>query len=165
MPYYKFIGDISDFGYWISEDHRNSVCVSHVDITLLTPSCSLLEDRVTRLHGQLQRTQQHLMASSDPGSVDRKVLDDLYEDIHWLILVTGQQQDIELICVSFLRIQRGHFGVWNTKKGWEANHVWGQQSCMGPECTSVCIFRIVLLISTYPLHTAWIRCIWMYTHV
>ncbi|XP_036964630.1 exportin-4 [Acanthopagrus latus] len=55
-------------------------------IPLLT---TLLEDRVTRLHGQLQRTQQHLMASSDPGSVDRKVLDDLYEDIHWLILVTG----------------------------------------------------------------------------
>uniref|UniRef100_A0A3B4ULD5 Exportin-4 n=1 Tax=Seriola dumerili TaxID=41447 RepID=A0A3B4ULD5_SERDU len=55
-------------------------------IPLLT---SLLEDRVTRLHGQLQRTQQHLMASSDPGSMDRKVLDDLYEDIHWLILVSG----------------------------------------------------------------------------
>ncbi|XP_072542133.1 exportin-4 [Salminus brasiliensis] len=55
-------------------------------IPLLT---SLLEDRVTRLHGQLQRHQQHLMASSDPESVDRKVLDDLYEDIHWLILVSG----------------------------------------------------------------------------
>ncbi|XP_012735526.1 exportin-4 [Fundulus heteroclitus] len=55
-------------------------------IPLLT---SLLEDRVNRLHGQLQRTHQHLMASSDPGSVDRKVLDDLYEDIHWLILVSG----------------------------------------------------------------------------
>ncbi|KAJ0005953.1 hypothetical protein NQD34_015847 [Periophthalmus magnuspinnatus] len=55
-------------------------------IPLLT---SLLEERVTRLHGQLQRTQQHLMASSDLGTVDRKVLDDLYEDIHWLILVSG----------------------------------------------------------------------------
>ncbi|KAK1797622.1 hypothetical protein P4O66_007918 [Electrophorus voltai] len=55
-------------------------------IPLLT---GLLEDRVTRLHGQLQRHQQHLMASTDPDSVDRKVLDDLYEDIHWLILVSG----------------------------------------------------------------------------
>uniref|UniRef100_A0A3B3BS37 Exportin-4 n=1 Tax=Oryzias melastigma TaxID=30732 RepID=A0A3B3BS37_ORYME len=55
-------------------------------IPLLT---SLLEDRVNRLHGQLQRTQQHLMASTDLESVDRKVLDDLYEDIHWLILVSG----------------------------------------------------------------------------
>ncbi|XP_054887372.1 exportin-4 [Poeciliopsis prolifica] len=55
-------------------------------IPLLT---SLLEDRVNRLHGQLQRTQQHLMASTSLGSVDRKVLDDLYEDIHWLILVSG----------------------------------------------------------------------------
>uniref|UniRef100_A0A8C4RR29 Exportin-4 n=2 Tax=Erpetoichthys calabaricus TaxID=27687 RepID=A0A8C4RR29_ERPCA len=55
-------------------------------IPLLT---SLLEDRVTRLHGQLQRHQQHLLASPASGSVDNKVLDDLYEDIHWLILVTG----------------------------------------------------------------------------
>ncbi|KAB0391987.1 hypothetical protein E2I00_015971 [Balaenoptera physalus] len=55
-------------------------------IPLLT---SLLEERVTRLHGQLQRRQQHLLASPASGSVDGKVLDDLYEDIHWLILVTG----------------------------------------------------------------------------
>ncbi|KAG7467247.1 hypothetical protein MATL_G00151340 [Megalops atlanticus] len=55
-------------------------------IPLLT---SLLEDRVTRLHGQLQRHQQQLLASPGPESVDRKVLDDLYEDIHWLILVAG----------------------------------------------------------------------------
>lgn len=69
-----------------------TACVS-IFIFPFWPVCSLLEDRVTRLHGQLQRTQQHLMASSDLGSVDRKVLDDLYEDIHWLILVSGQQQD------------------------------------------------------------------------
>lgn len=58
-------------------------------IPLLT---SLLEERVTRLHGQLQRTQQHLMAPSEAGSagsVDRRALDHLYEDIHWIILVTG----------------------------------------------------------------------------
>jgi hypothetical protein len=30
------------------------------------------------------------MAASDPATVDRKVLDDLYEDIHWLLLVSGQ---------------------------------------------------------------------------
>ncbi|KAJ8255818.1 hypothetical protein COCON_G00196820 [Conger conger] len=61
------------------------VAANH-SIPLLT---SLLEDRVTRLHGQLQRHQQHLLASPGPEDVDRKVLDDLYEDIHWLILVTG----------------------------------------------------------------------------
>uniref|UniRef100_A0AAV2JYF6 Exportin-4 n=2 Tax=Knipowitschia caucasica TaxID=637954 RepID=A0AAV2JYF6_KNICA len=55
-------------------------------IPLLT---SLLEERLSRLHGQLQRTQQNLMAASDLGTVDRKVLDDLYEDIHWLLLVSG----------------------------------------------------------------------------
>lgn len=65
----------------------------------MTSSRSLLEDRVTRLHGQLQRTQQHLMASSDLGSDDHKVLDDLYEDIHWLILVSGQEQDGSLVCL------------------------------------------------------------------
>ncbi|KAG5204194.1 hypothetical protein JEQ12_002170 [Ovis aries] len=56
-------------------------------IPLLT---SLLEERVTRLHGQLQRQQQQqLLASPTSGSADSKTLDDLYEDIHWLILVTG----------------------------------------------------------------------------
>ncbi|XP_023408881.1 exportin-4 isoform X2 [Loxodonta africana] len=55
-------------------------------IPLLT---SLLEERVTRLHGQLQRHQQQLLASPVSGTVDNKMLDDLYEDIHWLILVTG----------------------------------------------------------------------------
>uniref|UniRef100_A0A667ZKJ6 Exportin-4 n=1 Tax=Myripristis murdjan TaxID=586833 RepID=A0A667ZKJ6_9TELE len=45
--------------------------------------------RVAADHLLTFRTQQQLMASSDPGSVDRKVLDDLYEDIHWLILVSG----------------------------------------------------------------------------
>ncbi|XP_006832027.1 PREDICTED: exportin-4 [Chrysochloris asiatica] len=55
-------------------------------IPLLT---SLLEERVTRLHGQLQRHQQQLLASPGAGSIDNKMLDDLYEDIHWLILVTG----------------------------------------------------------------------------
>uniref|UniRef100_A0A2K6MUC5 Exportin-4 n=1 Tax=Rhinopithecus bieti TaxID=61621 RepID=A0A2K6MUC5_RHIBE len=55
-------------------------------IPLLT---SLLEERVTRLHGQLQRHQQQLLASPGSSTIDNKMLDDLYEDIHWLILVTG----------------------------------------------------------------------------
>lgn len=50
---------------------------------------SLLEDRVTRLHGQLQRQQQRFLSSPGPASLANKFLDDLYEDIHWLILVTG----------------------------------------------------------------------------
>ncbi|XP_045444484.1 exportin-4 isoform X5 [Pipistrellus kuhlii] len=55
-------------------------------IPLLT---SLLEERVTRLHGQLQRHQQQLLASPGSSTIDSKILDELYEDIHWLILVTG----------------------------------------------------------------------------
>ncbi|MEJ1280352.1 exportin 4 [Cricetulus griseus] len=50
---------------------------------------SLLEERVTRLHGQLQRQQQQLLVSPGSSTIDNKMLDDLYEDIHWLILVTG----------------------------------------------------------------------------
>ncbi|MGH0171261.1 UNVERIFIED_CONTAM: hypothetical protein FKN15_060851 [Acipenser sinensis] len=65
-------------------------------IPLLT---SLLEDRVTRLHGQLQRHQQHLLASPGSGSVENKVLDDLYEDIHWLILVTEKFKSKPVVMV------------------------------------------------------------------
>lgn len=58
---------------------------------------------MTRLHGQLQRTQQHLMSSTDPASMDRKVLDDLYEDIHWLILVSGQLGENTLVDFFFFK--------------------------------------------------------------
>lgn len=54
-----------------------------------SPLFSLLEERVTRLHGQLQRHQQQLLASPASSTIDNKMLDDLYEDIHWLVLVTG----------------------------------------------------------------------------
>ena len=81
-----------------------------VTFCLLKLLRSLLEDRVNRLHGQLQRTQQHLMASSDLGSVDRKVLDDLYEDIHWLILVSGLQLDGKLVEFKKERMTDG--SVW-----------------------------------------------------
>lgn len=95
---------------------RNCASVSSVDVAHVISSCSLLEDRVTRLHGQLQRTQQHLMASSDPGSMDRKVLDDLYEDIHWIILVSGQQWDINLLFVYFYRKDILRFSRFGTHK-------------------------------------------------
>ncbi|KAG9349710.1 hypothetical protein JZ751_028158 [Albula glossodonta] len=62
---------------------------SYIQCHLAAPDGTRNLDRVTRLHGQLQRHQQQLLASPGPESVDRKVLDDLYEDIHWLILVTG----------------------------------------------------------------------------
>uniref|UniRef100_G1Q2X2 Exportin-4 n=1 Tax=Myotis lucifugus TaxID=59463 RepID=G1Q2X2_MYOLU len=55
-------------------------------IPLLT---SLLEERVTRLHGQLQRHQQQLLASPGSSTIASKILDELHGDIHRLILVTG----------------------------------------------------------------------------
>ncbi|XP_048350674.1 exportin-4 isoform X2 [Sphaerodactylus townsendi] len=82
----------------LQEDDRDQFCDQLASVGMLgriaAEHCiplltSLLEDRVTLLHGQLQRHQQQLIASPGSGSVDNKVLDDLYEDIHWLILVTG----------------------------------------------------------------------------
>ncbi|NXC14061.1 XPO4 protein, partial [Corythaeola cristata] len=82
----------------LQEDDRDQFCDQLASVGMLgriaAEHCiplltSLLEDRVTRLHGQLQRHQQQLLASPSSGSIDNKVLDDLYEDIHWLILVTG----------------------------------------------------------------------------
>ncbi|KAM4682626.1 exportin-4 isoform 4-T4 [Amazona ochrocephala] len=70
----------------IAAEHCIPLLTSEVMLLFIR---SLLEDRVTRLHGQLQRHQQQLLASPASGSIDNKVLDDLYEDIHWLILVTG----------------------------------------------------------------------------
>ena len=43
----------------------------------------LLEGRLSRLHGQMQR-----LISQGNRDID-KVLSDLYEDIHWILLVTG----------------------------------------------------------------------------
>lgn len=44
----------------------------------------LLEDRTSRLHSQLQRI--HMQALNISEST---VLDCLFEDIHWLLLITG----------------------------------------------------------------------------
>lgn len=45
--------------------------------------CNLLEGRLSRLHGQIQR-----LVSNGNLNID-KVLSDLYEDIHWIILISG----------------------------------------------------------------------------
>ncbi|XP_077977331.1 exportin-4-like [Glandiceps talaboti] len=56
-------------------------------IQLLT---RLLEERVNRLHGQLQRLQQQAMSHGAHNvSQSDVVLDDLYEDIHWLVLISA----------------------------------------------------------------------------
>lgn len=66
-----------------------SLFIELYEALVFFPSFSLLEERVTRLHGQLQRHQQQLLASPGSSTIDNRMLDDLYEDIHWLILVTG----------------------------------------------------------------------------
>ena len=57
---------------------RNSIFFFSVPLL-----CQLLESRLSRLHGQIQRLVQH-------GSMEiDKVLGDLYEDIHWILLISG----------------------------------------------------------------------------
>lgn len=47
----------------------------------------LLEDKIRRLRGQLLRIHSNGGGGADGG--DTKLLDALYEDIHWLLLITG----------------------------------------------------------------------------
>lgn len=46
--------------------------------------CRLLEDRISRLHGQLQRIHQQSCSENDTT-----ILDFLNEDIHWLVMIAG----------------------------------------------------------------------------
>ena len=48
----------------------------------------MLENRVSRLYGQLQRLQQ--LASTQGCSLDTSHLNVLYEDLHWIVLVTSK---------------------------------------------------------------------------
>lgn len=56
----------------------------HVPGHSLPLLCKLLEERTSRLHGQLQRMSQQAMHISDSN-----ILNNLSEDIHWLILISG----------------------------------------------------------------------------
>ena len=58
--------------------------------------CNLLEGRLSRLHGQIQRLVQAGTLLID------KVLSDLYEDIHWILLVAGNM----IINTTILYIDR-----------------------------------------------------------
>ncbi len=56
---------------------------------------SVLEDRVGRLHGQLKRLQQQqhshgvTLSAGDTSVLDTSVLNNINEDIHWLLLISG----------------------------------------------------------------------------
>ncbi|CAG2064734.1 unnamed protein product, partial [Timema podura] len=56
----------------------------HVPGHSLTILCKLLEERTRRLYGQLQRLHSQAMNISD-----NSILDCLFEDIHWLVLIAG----------------------------------------------------------------------------
>lgn len=55
--------------------------------------CRLLEDRISRLHGQLQRIHQQSCSENDTT-----ILDFLNEDIHWLVMIAG-------ICTKIIIVQ------------------------------------------------------------
>nr|CAD7589621.1 unnamed protein product [Timema genevievae] len=56
----------------------------HVPGHSLTILCKLLEERTRRLYGQLQRLHSQAMNISD-----NSILDCLFEDIHWLVLIAA----------------------------------------------------------------------------
>ncbi|KAK2170788.1 hypothetical protein NP493_1142g00027 [Ridgeia piscesae] len=62
--------------------------VSQHSVPLLS---RLLEQRVSRLHGQLQRIQQLAAATppSDSCQLDTSVVNSINEDLHWLLLVSA----------------------------------------------------------------------------
>ena len=51
---------------------------------------SLLENRISRLHGQIQRI------SSQGGTEVDAVLADLFEDVHWILLVAGNVLSLQV---------------------------------------------------------------------
>ena len=51
---------------------------------------TLLETRITRLHGQIQRI------SSQGGTEVDAVLSDLFEDVHWILLVAGNVLSLDV---------------------------------------------------------------------
>ncbi|CAG2254595.1 unnamed protein product [Mytilus edulis] len=55
----------------------------------------ILEDRISRLHGQLQRLQQFAAEGHDV-SMDTSYLTVLYEDLHWIILVARENDSFLL---------------------------------------------------------------------
>ncbi|KAL4233256.1 Exportin-4 [Mactra antiquata] len=56
-------------------------------ITMVTRA---MEDRITRLHGQLQRIHQTRVSSGNiNSSFDHTIINILHEDLHWLVLVAA----------------------------------------------------------------------------
>ncbi|XP_052239002.1 exportin-4-like isoform X2 [Dreissena polymorpha] len=83
----------------IEEDDRDKFadqlcCVGALGRLTVDSSLSIiaraLEDRVTRLHGQLQRIHQMRVATGSLNcSFDNSIINMINEDIHWLVLVTA----------------------------------------------------------------------------
>ena len=70
----------------------------------------ILEDRISRLHGQLQRLQQFASEGHDL-SMDTTYLTVLYEDLHWIILVSSEYINIieKLVIFGFFFLGCGMF--------------------------------------------------------
>lgn len=71
----------------------------------------ILENRVSRLQGHLQRLQQQTSANQN-CQLDTTHLNSLYEDLHWLVLITSKSPgENSLNCNLWLWIQ-----IWPFKK-------------------------------------------------
>lgn len=56
----------------------------------------ILENRVSRLQGHLQRLQQQTSANQN-CQLDTTHLNSLYEDLHWLVLITSKSPGENLL--------------------------------------------------------------------
>lgn len=64
-------------------------------LSLLMKYCVIcfraMEDRITRLHGQLQRIHHERMSTGNMNSsFDHTLITVLHEDLHWLVLIAGK---------------------------------------------------------------------------
>ncbi|XP_071955681.1 exportin-4-like [Antedon mediterranea] len=82
----------------LEEDDHDLFGDQLISIAFLGRSCldhslqlniKILEERIQRLHSHLQRVKSQSTAGASVDNMDSKLMVDLFEDIHWLVLISG----------------------------------------------------------------------------
>ena len=80
---------MSTFFLPVTTDYKWFIFINDYQKSLVYFACRILEDRISRLHTQFQRLQQFADQGHDM-SLDTTYLSVLYEDLHWIILVSSK---------------------------------------------------------------------------
>ena len=118
--------------------------------------CHLLEGRLSRLHGQIQRLVQQGCKEID------KVLGDLYEDIHWLLLISGNVLTLDtdgetsLIPPEIMRYSLGKAADVNVEATLRNLASPGEPSSSIPGIQFSCLFTFISCLFTF-IHYSEIR--------